>query len=199
MRALQTLLTKCKLIFSASKNRIQCFAHIINLCSSHVIAAFTSSSADASYPSNDESADSDDSSESDNGVDSMVTDLWDDFDSNSDYDPDLDIEAAEVYQHISRGSEWSAGLEHEPLRCARTIIRTLRSSDQRRLRFSKFITDGNKHGWFYARDRNGKRILGQTVQVRNVQLLRDVKTRWDSVYLMLQRLRDLREVRFSLT
>jgi len=198
MQALQTLFAKRELKFSASNNRVRCFAHIINLCSSHVIAAFTPNS---SRPSNNEFDDGQDTSESDDGVDDLVADPWQDseYDSecDSEYDPNLDPEDAEgLCDRTSRRTAWSAGLKLNPLGRARRIIRTLRASDQRRQRFSKFIDDGNKHGWFHARDKNGKRIPGQTVQLRNVQLLRDVKTRWDSVYLMLQRLRELRAVSF---
>jgi hypothetical protein len=59
----------------------------------------------------------------------------------------------------------------------------LRSSGQRRDSFEQLIRDGNNNGWF-----------GETVE--QLQLLRDVKTRWDSVYFMLRRLRELRLVRY---
>jgi hypothetical protein len=41
------------------------------------------------------------------------------------------------------------------------------------------------------KENDGKRVV---VQVPELQPLRDVKTRWDSVYMMLQRLRQLRPV-----
>jgi hypothetical protein len=41
------------------------------------------------------------------------------------------------------------------------------------------------------KENDGKRVV---VQVPELQPLRDVKTRWDSVYLMLRRLRQLRPV-----
>jgi hypothetical protein len=58
-------------------------------------------------------------------------------------------------------------------------VRVLRSSSSRRDAFDQHIRDGNEKGWF---------------DVGQLQLLRDVKTRWDSVYYMLRRLRELQPV-----
>ena len=57
-----------------------------------------------------------------------------------------------------------------------------------------FIIDGNERKWFSLKTGNGKCEL---VKVPKLQPLRDVKTRWDSVYMMLQRLRVLRPVSLS--
>lgn len=70
----------------------------------------------------------------------------------------------------------------DPVAMGRNIVRVFRSSGQRRQEFEQHIRDGNKNNWFES-------------PVREVQLLRDVKTRWDSVYLMLGRLRELQPVR----
>ena len=68
-----------------------------------------------------------------------------------------------------------------PLRRARNIIRILWSSDECRRGFCTFIQNGNKVG-----------IFGHPIP--ELELLRDVKTRWDSVFLMVDRLRTLRVV-----
>ena len=89
---------------------------------------------------------------------------------------------------------WVAGIKRDPLKRARKLVRFLRSSDQRREGFRTFIQNGNVHGWFTMKDNDGKRV---SVDVPQLQLLRDVKTRWDSVYMMLDRLRQLRPVCLS--
>jgi hypothetical protein len=89
---------------------------------------------------------------------------------------------------------WFAGIKRDPLKRACRIIRLLRSSDKHREDFHKFIEDGNEQKWFSEKTQSGERL---SVQVPKLQLLRDVKTRWDSVYKMLQRLRQLRPVSLS--
>ncbi|HEX3640560.1 MAG TPA: hypothetical protein VHV10_04665 [Ktedonobacteraceae bacterium] len=73
----------------------------------------------------------------------------------------------------------------DPVALGRNIVRVLRSSGQRRNAFKKLIQDGNAGGWF-------------NTPLREVQLLRDVKTRWDSVYFMIKRLGELQPVRHKL-
>jgi hypothetical protein len=68
----------------------------------------------------------------------------------------------------------------------RNTVRAIRASGQRILQFKDTIKLGNEKGWF--------KVGGNTVQVREVQLLRDVRTRWDSVYSMIQRFLELRPV-----
>jgi hypothetical protein len=41
------------------------------------------------------------------------------------------------------------------------------------------IEEGNERSWFTMKDKQGKRVV---IDVLQLQLLRDVKTRWDSVY-----------------
>ncbi|KAH9021416.1 kinase-like domain-containing protein [Lactarius pseudohatsudake] len=49
--------------------------------------------------------------------------------------------------------------------------------------FHKFILDGNKSGLFAIKEKDGKHV---EVDVPDLELLRDVKTRWDLVYMMLE-------------
>lgn len=75
-----------------------------------------------------------------------------------------------------------------PIEHARSVVSTIRASGMRRDAFKSAIEQGNENGWF---------TQGQppeVVTVQKLELLRDVQTRWDSVYLMLQRLRVLRPV-----
>ena len=77
-------------------------------------------------------------------------------------------------------------VKRDPIARGLNIVRVLRSSGQRREAFQEVIQDGNARGWF--------RVGDQTVQLRPLQLLRDVKTRWDSVYFMIKHLHELHPV-----
>jgi len=62
------------------------------------------------------------------------------------------------------------------------IVRSIHTLGQRLDRFNDTIKLRNERGWF------------GDVKVPELQLLRDVKTRWGSVYAMLKRFRMLRPV-----
>ena len=51
---------------------------------------------------------------------------------------------------------------------------------------AEVIEDGNKKGWFKS-----TRDLNETIQVKQAQLVHDMKVRWDSLYFMINRLRKL--------
>jgi hypothetical protein len=73
-----------------------------------------------------------------------------------------------------------------PIARARTVVRVIRGSGLRRDAFNEVIVNGNARGWF----KEGQK----TIQLKQLQLLRDVHTRWDSIYHMLNRLREMRQV-----
>ena len=191
MRELQFLLAKrdtaITIDFDHLNRRVRCYAHVINICSSHIVASATpgskTSRSDPEIPvpmctihaydadSNDESDDGEDDGDIESNYDS------DDLDLNDDGDAKL--------------KERSTGIKRNPLGRARRLVRFLRSSDGRKEDFCKLVHDGNNGGLFTAKGNDGKHV---TVQVPNLELLRDVKTRWDTVYLMLRRLRQLRPV-----
>jgi hypothetical protein len=130
---------------------------------------------DSNYPLRDDSDDESDDGSVDADETEMV--LADTYDRESRDDSNL--------------QSWFAGIKRNPLKRARTLVHFLHSSDQCREGFCEFIKLGNEHGWFNGKDNHGKHVK---VKVPELQLLRDVKTRWDSVYLMLERLRQLRLV-----
>jgi hypothetical protein len=74
----------------------------------------------------------------------------------------------------------------DPIALGCAVVRAIRASGSRREAFDDVIKDGNAKKWF----KDGKKIL----KVESLQLLRDVCTRWDSVYYMLNRLCELRPV-----
>ena len=78
-------------------------------------------------------------------------------------------------------------VRRDPIALGRVIVKTIRASGQRRESFVSTIRDGNAKKHF---------ILGDRVEVivPELQLLRDVKTRWDSTFHMISRLRTMRPV-----
>jgi hypothetical protein len=171
--------------FDPLNHRVRCYAHIVNICSSHIIASMTPTStnylAHLRVPSD---------------LNHTVHGVSDD-ESDDDDDPDHDLDEVElpsdVYKYLS-GEEyksWVSAIRRDPLRRARRLIHMLRASDERRRGLQQFIKDGNTRGWFTVDDGHGN---NRTIEVPEHQLLRDVKTRWDSVFMMLQRLRHLRPV-----
>ena len=74
----------------------------------------------------------------------------------------------------------------DPINRLRKIIIAIRSSGQRKDAFNAWIVTGNEHGWFI--------LKGAPVKIIARQLLRDVRTRWDSTYLMIRRCIEMRLV-----
>ena len=73
----------------------------------------------------------------------------------------------------------------DPMALGCNIVQVLRNSGQRCNHFNDTVRDGNKKGWFQAGD------PPKPIQLPQVQLLRDVVTRWDSVYYMVRRLHEM--------
>ena len=188
MQELKKLLTKCEAAIAADfdplNHPIQCYTHIINICSSHIVAAATpiSKSHSSGLILNGAMSIGSENEPEDNSVES-----------NFDIE---DVKLPNCYSdkgntQIKAGKAWLNNLKRDPLKCAQRLIHVLHSSDQQQQGFHAFIQDGNEHGWFTAKDDEGKR---SPVQVPDLQLMQDVKTRWDSVYMLLEHLRQLQPV-----
>lgn len=197
MKQLQSLLEErehaMEIGFDSLDNRVRCYAHIINICSSHIVASMTPTSK--SYLSALKvpvdpipTWDSDDGS-SDDGLAVPAGTGAD----NSYLDTIYQTQLANS-QRYPRLEQWLSGIKHDPLRRARRLVNFFRSSDQRKTGLRDTITYGNEENKFIGKDNNDKFII---IKVPKLELLKDVKTRWDSVYTMLERLRQLRPVRFS--
>jgi hypothetical protein len=194
MRELESLLaereTNVTTNFDNLKHRIRCYAHIINICTSHIISSTTSPKTYTSWLSA-------------SGlpftyaarIDSQGEPDDDDDDEKDDDIEELELSAIYTDEGDSQLKRWLDGIKRDPLRRARRVVRLLRSSDHHRRGFHQFVHDGNERNWFFTKDKKGKRV---PTKVPEVQPLRDVKTRWDSVYLMLERLGSLQPVRLSL-
>lgn len=199
MEELSSLLAKREIVnFDPLKQRVRCYAHIINICSSHVISSMTSVSKSylkalkVPYDSADIIRGEGAADDVDIDVDDVDIEI-DEFDPNSDIDQ-LELGDRCTYRNTGKKDvqafeDWIAGIKRDPLTRARRLIHFLRSSGQRRARLAAIITEGNQKDWFI-----GDHHRPITIAARH--LLRDVKTRWDSVYAMLLRLRDLRQVSF---
>ena len=188
--------------FDHLDNRIRCYAHIINICSSHVITSMTATlesylsslkvpvgESHAGYHDSDSGSDD---GGSDDGSDDGDPDEGSDEDSYVD-----DVELADSFNSQGDGEleEWFAAIRRDPLRRARKLINFLRSSSQRKEGLSDIIKEGNASNRFIGPNESGSDLV--VFKVPEVQLLKDVKTRWDSVFLMLRRLRQLRPVGLS--
>ena len=79
-------------------------------------------------------------------------------------------------------------VKRDPMALGRDIVCVLWNSGQRRDLFDDIIQDGNEKGWFEVGD------PPVPVQLRPVQLLHDMITRWDTVYYMVRCLHEMRPV-----
>jgi hypothetical protein len=79
-------------------------------------------------------------------------------------------------------------VQRDPVALGRNIVRVLRNSGQQCDLFDDIVQDGNDKEWFQVGD------PPVTVELPLVQLLRDIITRWDTVYYMVRRLREMRPV-----
>ncbi|KAF7974202.1 hypothetical protein HWV62_13164 [Athelia sp. TMB] len=77
-------------------------------------------------------------------------------------------------------SDWWKALAEDPIAKCCKLMANCRASGQHRKDFDRTIIEGNTDGVF--RDRNGNPI-----KLDQLQLLRDVDTRWSSIYLMIDR------------
>jgi len=113
MEALEVLLARCGITdtvrFDPQCSHVQCYAHIINICSSHVISSFTSTpesyisqlkiTSDPDYLCHrGDSSDTGNESDSDSGTESGNSDDNDDNDNdNDDNDQDYKLKLASCH------------------------------------------------------------------------------------------------------
>jgi hypothetical protein len=77
------------------------------------------------------------------------------------------------------GQTFSAACKQDPISRLRKIVVAIRSSGQRHDALIAWIENGNKNRLFVLQNR--------PIRIEPKQLLRDVRTRWDSTYQMMQR------------
>lgn len=107
-------------------------------------------------------------------------------------DTDL-VDAAKAFTAATPSSHPSAqtfaeACARDPIALGREVVQALRASGQRRDQFKETIKDGNTRRHFFVDGQH------DAISLPVLELLRDVRTRWDSVYYMMRRLRELRPV-----
>src|SRR5713226_8484964 len=190
--------------FDHLNNRIRCYPHIINICSSHIIASSTciskqylealksESDGDLVY-SNIEDDDDDNDNDNDNGNgngNGNGGDINDNdahlFAQETDI-PELTLDKEQLNIFDDKARALYTGLKCDPIKCACRIVCIVRSSDQRKQVFKNVISTGNDSGWFRSHN-------NEVIKLPDLELLHDVKTRWDLVYHMIEHLLELRPV-----
>lgn len=198
MQELEVLLKRHdkNITFDHLNNRIRCYPHIINICSSHIIASSTriskqfletlKSEADEGMvysnidgdDDNDDIGDDDDDSDEDNNGGRLFSGLTD--------IPDFTLDEGQLDMLDDDARDLYIGLKRDPIKRARRVVRILRSSDQRKQAFKDVIRVGNEGHLFTTKE--------GVIVVPDLEPLCDVKTRWDSVYRMIERLLALQPV-----
>lgn len=98
----------------------------------------------------------------------------------------------ELFTNAADHAKYIAAVKKNPVKMARLIVNAVRSSGIRRDDFLDTIKLGNTKNWF-------KPPGSMTVTVPEHELKRDVDTRWDSTYGMIDRLLELRLVCHSVS
>jgi hypothetical protein len=93
-----------------------------------------------------------------------------------------------IGNHTIVKAEYLKAVSGKAILRARDVVRTICASNQQHDFFRDTIVTGNKKEWFQD-------DMGAKLWLPIVELLLDESTRWDSVYIMLNHLRTLRQVR----
>lgn len=185
MKELERLLGEREVEFNARDRRIMCFPHIINICVKHVLDAF--SGMDPADLANAFVGAFTDISSADIADAFSGAPAHDSDSSGEDSDDDSEMRKKRRLEKKFR-KKYLEALESDPIALGRRIVKTIRASGLRRDDFMHVIKSCNSADLF--------KFQGGIVQVPEYQLLRDVSTRWDSVYFMINRLLAMRVVCF---
>lgn len=104
---------------------------------------------------------------------------------------DDDAEFTGSFTPDHEGQTYEEALQRDPIALCRGAVISIRASGKRRDQLSDVIEDGNKKNWFMNPDKPN-----EVVKVKPLELLRDVRHRWDSLYKMINRYRMMRPVSF---
>lgn len=174
--------------FDPKESRIQCFPHVINTCVQHTIKALNNGvDTDIDDEADDKGSD-DESDDEESGGEKTDGENTDGEKSDSDGEKgDSDDDGGSGSNHSDSDEDVASKVPGDPLNKVRALVRGIRASGQRQEQFVNVILGGNQYGWW----KDGE---GNPMVIKQRQLLRDVRTRWDSTYQMLVRVRELRQV-----
>ena len=80
--------------------------------------------------------------------------------------------------------EYLKALAMDPVSLGHNIVHIIRASSQHRKGFHDTIINGNANEWY----------TGNATKLPVIELLRDIKTRWDSIFFMINQLHAVRLV-----
>ncbi len=187
MTELEVILAEKNVKFDAREQRIRCYPHIINICVSHIVKSLgkvDDEVVDDEVNDGGEEGSIDDTDEEDE--EGYISDT-DDEDEKDDEGGETDKAIISKYVEEDALLNWFKAIKRDPVNIARKFIRTVRASTQKREQFQMTITLGNQTKAFKDDD-------GSIVQVKDLELLRDIKHRWDSLFMMLEHMKELQPV-----
>jgi hypothetical protein len=172
--------------FNAKECRIQCFPHVINTCVLRTVKALNNSidtdiddRAETEESKNDHDDEGSDDEQSDNKVSGGKK--------SDDKGSDNGGGGGGGDGNSGEGDVAISNVPGDPLNKIQALVRGIRALGQRQEHFTNVILSGNQYGWW----KDGQ---GKVMMIKPKQLLRDVKTRWDSTYQMLVRVREFHQV-----
>jgi hypothetical protein len=204
MKELQKLLEIREIAFDAVDARISCFPHVVNLATQSILKSMTNPNqndelegqGDVSRVDDDdnvseqpeaEDAESKDSTNSDELEEELDDAAGTAATQASDNDPDNDSKSEDSDGPRTGATSYEDACKSDPISLCRKIARTVRSSGPRREEFHELIIKGNAKGWF--------KVDGKISNVPVLQLLLDMRIRWDSTFIMIKRFIELQPVR----
>src|SRR5260370_20173849 len=169
MRELEALLKRHNnnIEFDHLNNRIHCYPHIINICSSHIIASSTriskqylealksESDGDLVYSNirdDDNDNDNDDDDGNGDGDGGNVNDNDAHLFAQKTDIPELTLNEEQLDIFDDKAQALYTGLKRDPIKCACRIVHIVHLLDQRKQVFKNVISTGNDSGWVRCRN-----------------------------------------------
>jgi len=193
MTELEAILAEKNIKFNAQQQRIQCYPHIINICVSHIVKSLGKVNDEGVEDGADDTDEEDDEDDTDEEDDEDEGGYIGDTDEDEDDDEgETDTVIVSKYVEEDELLNWFKAVKRNPVNIARKFIRTVRASTQKREEFQMTITIGNQTKAFKDEEDN-------IIRVKEVQLLRDIKHRWNSLFMMLECMKELQPVSHCFT